>query len=403
MITNTGKNILAKYLIGSIPSYASYIAFGCGAKPLSTSDAFSDYSNKESLDFEMFRAPIVSRGYVTENVLNESGEITVDAFGNPVQYSEIVFTAEMPTADRYEITEVGVYSAGQNPAATANESRNMFLFSQSENWERHLADSASSIPIHSQDLYKLADGTVPVGAAESSINVTYDVFQASADDVVLDSEIRTLRGERPRFLNNVVFMRGDSCSVYGSGDGLFIDSDPASGTYDPRHIHLNDTAIALDKNSAKDEIRMALSVINKDNDETYPTDVKVIVEFSTPEGGVNSQSAKFMVHLQAVEDDLVNNRYFSVSKKIEELDKTAEFSWQAATIVKVYSSVIANGGFSDKFYVGLDAMRLENLSDTSPIYGLTGYTVTKTSEGLPIIKNANTANLLEFRFAMDVA
>ena len=48
-------------------------------------------------------------------------------------------------------------------------------------------------------------------------------------------------------------------------------------------------------------------------------------------------------------------------------------------------------------------MRLENLSDTSPIYGLTGYTVTKTSEGLPIIKNANTANLLEFRFAMDVA
>ncbi len=34
MITNTGKSIMAKYLVGQAPAYASHIAIGCGAKPL---------------------------------------------------------------------------------------------------------------------------------------------------------------------------------------------------------------------------------------------------------------------------------------------------------------------------------------------------------------------------------
>ena len=33
MITNTGKEIIAKYLMGTAPAYASYIAVGCGTKP----------------------------------------------------------------------------------------------------------------------------------------------------------------------------------------------------------------------------------------------------------------------------------------------------------------------------------------------------------------------------------
>jgi len=38
----------------------------------------------------------------------------------------------------------------------------------------------------------------------------------------------------------------------------------------------------------------------------------------------------------------------------------------------------------------------------NPLYGLVGYTVAKTTGGLPIIKETNTSSLLEFRFAMDV-
>ena len=34
MITTIGKQIIAKYLMGTTPSYASYIALGCGPKPI---------------------------------------------------------------------------------------------------------------------------------------------------------------------------------------------------------------------------------------------------------------------------------------------------------------------------------------------------------------------------------
>lgn len=115
MITNTGKNILAKYLIGQAPSYASHIAVGCGAQPLNTDGVFDDYSEKKTLDFEMFRIPITSRGYVTEDGI-----------------SKIVFTGELPTEERYEISEVGIYSSGSNPAAGGTDSRTIYAFTQTE-------------------------------------------------------------------------------------------------------------------------------------------------------------------------------------------------------------------------------------------------------------------------------
>ena len=89
MITNIGKNLLAKYLVGQTPSYASHIAVGCGAKPVVSDHTFSSgellsIKNKESLDFEMFRVPIISRGFVNEDGL-----------------SKVVLTAEMPTEEIY--------------------------------------------------------------------------------------------------------------------------------------------------------------------------------------------------------------------------------------------------------------------------------------------------------------
>ena len=116
MITNTGQSILAKYLVGQAPAYASYIAVGCGSTPVSSSHVFSEaemdsMKAKESLDFEMFRVPVTSRGYVTENGV-----------------SKIVFTGELPTLERYDITEVGIWSAGSNPSANFNDSRTIFLF-----------------------------------------------------------------------------------------------------------------------------------------------------------------------------------------------------------------------------------------------------------------------------------
>lgn len=404
MITNSGKDILAKYMIGHAPAYASHLAFGSGATPLSTSDNFdlSGYAEKKTLDFEMFRAPIISRGYVTENVVDENGVVQVDTSGNILQYSEIVFTAELPTNERYEISEIGVYSAGSNPSASSNDSRILQYFSNNDNWEYHTETAASSLPTHIKPLDQDSDGILL--GPEGQINVEYLAFNANADNSVLDNNTRISRNERPRFLNNALFMRGDACSVYGSGSGIYYDENPESATYDVRHIHINSLSSQLGLNAPTDELKLAFSVINKDPDGPDPGQVKIIVEFSTPEGADNPQSARLKIHKTSVQDDFGNNRYFVETQKLEDLERTSEFSWDVATSLKIYASVLdSSGAFSSDYYVCLDGLRIDNVTSASPLYALTGYTVAKTATGTPIIKSANTANLVEFRFAMDVA
>ena len=54
MITNQGRELISKYLLGQAPSYASYISFGCGNGAGATADV-------NCMDFEMLRVPISSR------------------------------------------------------------------------------------------------------------------------------------------------------------------------------------------------------------------------------------------------------------------------------------------------------------------------------------------------------
>lgn len=390
MLTNTGKNILAKYLIGQTPAYASYIAFGCGPSAIdSNSGSFGDYSNKKNLDFEMFRAPIVSRGYVTETdqatITNAVGNgtvitytasnnfnpgDTVDIVGiNVAGYniqnamiatatssqftvvgsatgswtsggiatrtvSSIVFTAQLPTEERYEITEIGVYSAGSNPSAGIADSRILYSFGTGENWEYHQASGASTLTKYSQSLDKLADMTVPDGAVTGSINVPDVAFQANSDNSLFDSGIRINRNERSRFLNNTVIVRGDASTISDVGGLLQVSSS------DGAHLHLNGISLNLDKNSGQDEIRLGLSILNKDADSSNPDDVMIIIDFVSSDDitGVNQQYARMRSHLTSVGNDFNNNRYFVVSSKLEDLEKSQEFSWRNVTAIKVFIS-----------------------------------------------------------------
>jgi hypothetical protein len=47
-------------------------------------------------------------------------------------------------------------------------------------------------------------------------------------------------------------------------------------------------------------------------------------------------------------------------------------------------------------------MKLENLTTTNPLYGLTGYSVVKSDGALPIVKSSNTSNYIEFRVTVGV-
>jgi hypothetical protein len=445
MITNTGKEIIAKYLIGQAPAFASYLAFGCGEKPLKAIDNHDTvtYAVKDSLTFEMFRSPITSRGYVTEN-----------------DTSYIVLTSELPTEERYEITEVGVYSAGSNPAANSNNSRVLFAFTENENWEYH-TETSSTKP----DKYVNALHTEP----GNEIITTDPVFQVNANNLTFLNAQRNLRYEKPRFLNNAVVVAGNITDlvtelnitgIVGNGTKVTVTTqvdhklrvgekisltgvtpsaynlsnktitDVAGKTFSfastetatyssggkvtlPRlivksgnHIHLATSGLNLAKNSPTDEIRLAFSVLSRDGNSTVqPSVVRLIIEFSTSDASDSGESARLELNaVDAFADyDFENNRYYVVKKQLQELNVTNSFNWANVSIVKVFVTILDDAGLpSDDYFVALDALRLENLNTTNSLYGLTGYTIVKNQEGNTILKDINTSNAAEFRFAMDV-
>lgn len=384
MITNKGKSIIGKYMLGQAPAYASYLAVGCGPIPLQTEDVADNFATKENLDFEMFRVPISSRGFVNENGIDK-----------------IVLTAELPTEERYEITEVGLYSAGSNPSAGAQDSKTVFAFTQGENWEYHTASSSIAIPVIS----------VPLDANDDDIiNATgtaNGVFQTNADNSIFYNTDRVDRYERPRFLNNTILMQGDDSdlSIGGGGSGGVDHFVVDSGN----HIHLTSPNVDFSQNSPLDELRFAFSLVNRDGTSAAnPDTVRILIDFAGTDSNSPSTYARFEINIEDGVDgyDFSTNRYFVVSKQLQELYKSQNFTWNAVTVVKIYVSIFdsLSGGYfpTSDYYIALDALRLENVATVNPLYGLTGYSVIKNDNATAIIKSPNTNNYVEFRFSIGV-
>lgn len=373
MITNTGKSILGKYLLGQAPAYASYIAIGCGPKPLDTTDPLGNYSGKENLDFEMLRVPISSRGFVSEGGVDK-----------------IVFTAELPAEERYEITEVGVFSAKSNPSAGAYDSKTVFSFTSVENWNYHTSTAATAITSISTALDT---------ANDNIISTALKVFQTNADNPTFYKTSRANRYERCRFLNNVILMRGDDANLTLSGGHFVIGSGS-------NHIHYTKPSADFSQNAPTDELRLAFSVVSKDGDSSLvPDTVRILVDFSSTDAGTG-EYARFEAEITngtgEGEYDLTESRYVVVSKQLQELYTSANFTWNAVTVVKIYVSAIDGGAVSDDYYIALDSMRLENVATTNVLYGLTGYSVIQNPTSESIVKAPNTSNYIEFRFSIGV-
>ena len=382
MIAKTGKSIIGKYLLGQAPAYASYIAIGCGAQPLDTTDPYGDYSTKDNLDFEMFRVPISSRGFV-----NDAGT------------EKIVLTAELPTEERYEISEIGLYSAGSNPSAGAYDSKTVFAFTQGENWQYHTASAATSIPTITTPLDDPLDDNV--------IATTDPVFQTNADNSIFYKSPRPERYERCRFLNNIILIRGNDSdltidSSTGSAEGHFVVEAGSN------HIHLTGADVNFTRNSPIDELRLAFSLVSKDGDSSaVPDTVRILVDFASTDAEGSGEFARFEAELDNGSGtggtyDFSTNRYFVITKQLQELYQTQGFTWNAVTVVKIYACVLVSDVPSDDYYVALDAMRLENIATTNPLYGLTGYSVIKTTNAETVVKSPNTSNYIEFRFSVGV-
>jgi hypothetical protein len=405
---------------------------------------------KEVLDFEMFRVPVSSRGYVNDNGTNK-----------------IVLTAQLPTEQRYEVSEVGIYSSGSNATAGRYDSKVITAFSVDENWQLSidniLEPATPSSPIFPQFQLSVIDNL-------NNITTTAPAIKTNTSNDLFNNSKRSSRYERPRFLDNAILLKTDSSQIFTNA---FSDSSPLNIQPSPKFLQLNRTQIDLSKNSASDLMKIAFSVVSiNGNSDAVPDYARVVVEFSNSD---NSQTAQLQINASNKSLNFIDNRYIIGQKTLGELFYNVgnQFSWIDVSSVRIYGSatdrlLVTNkqagsgsatitttsshnlsigeyvsifgvdenlDGFwqvTDKtdntftfdnpatissqpvdpngtaevtnknYYLALDALRVDNVSTANPLYGLTGYSIIQNRDALTTIKSPNTNNYIEYRFILDV-
>jgi hypothetical protein len=408
-----------------------------------------------TLEFESIRVPISSRGYVNDNGTNK-----------------IILTAQLPSEERYEFTEVGIYSAGSNRSAGFYDSKTISAFSATEGWElnaNNTVSGPSTLPTA-----PFLESDLSIINSSNNITLTQPAIKIRATNGIFANETRIERYERTRYLDNVFLVRGDNSFIYNSGlPSWTIDSNP-------KFLQLEANVIDLSRNSSSDLLKLAFSIVsvNGSSSGIVPTDTFVIVEFANNN---NSQIARMQIQINKEDYDLARNRYIVSTKKLEDLLYiTDQFSWKTINTIRVYasttrdlaitrkqvvegsgvatittglishdlsvgdkvfisgvaasgqdldglktvlsvsesgtmftyattSSVVpdqpVSGNFKtvdDRFYIALDALRIDNVNTVNPLYGLTGYSIIQDELEKSIVKSPNTTNFIEYRFVLDV-
>ena len=367
MITNNGKQIIAKYLLGQAPEFASHLAAGSGNVPFSQANAASPFyvGTRKNLDFEMFRVPILSKGFVREDGVDK-----------------IVFKAEMPSDQRYQITEVGVFPAPKNSIANQYDSKLLMTFSTAESWLFNLASASVTSASVVGEVNALDSGNT----GTTDILATERVFYFNSNDRIFNDTNRKNKHEPPRFLNKALMVRGDNSSYSIENSTFNFD---------------------FSQNSPSDKIRLAMSLISKSaNSNSIPATTTITVDFINNVG--SRPKARYTTSL--VQNDFrvqtssgfLSTRYKVLDIPIGSFTKDTDFSWGQINLVKITAYVETGNGTDDQYYVCFDGMRLENENVINPLYSLVGYNVARTQNGYPIIKVENTNNYIEYRFGVDV-
>ena len=372
MITNNGKEIVAKYLLGQAPSFASHIAAGCGSRPLSTEDSVVISPTKKSLDFEVFRVPISSKGFIKEDGVEK-----------------IVFKAEMPTNQRFQLSEVGLFPAQSNALAGKYDSKLLVTFTPSETWSYVKNGSASAVPYLNEALDQ--DNVL------SNISISQSVVFINSDATIFNNSDRKNRQEPPRFLNRSLMVSGSTSMI---SEDFTIDENSYS-------IENSSLSFDLSQNLPTDQIKFALSLVSKTaTTNSNPDNVRIVLEFINNISNSNAESPKAVGRFDLPSSSFISggetNRYITVSKNISDFIKDDTFSFANINLIKLYVSVLNSDVPTNNYFVILDGIRIDNISTPNPLYSMIGYNLIVTEDGLPILKSENTNNYIEYRFGIGV-
>ena len=380
MITTDGKNIVAKYLLNQAPEFASHIAVGIGGEALPTSSSATFSASVQSLEFEVARVPILSKGLLKEE-----------------NQEKIVFKAELPIEQRYQITELGLYPAAANSVAGNFDSRILSTFSNSEPWaySNNQDDSGRVEYIGPLRIDSAVTGDIETLLGEYILG---NFVSINSNSPIFEYSERISRGEPPRYLNKSLLVSGSTSVVSGvSASSSFINTSSSASYY----IENNSISLNLGKNLPTDQIKLAFSVIStvRQNPGT-PTHVKIRLEFLN--NLANSQKIAY-VNIALKDTDIEFMRYQVVTKSLSDFITDQDFSWSSVNGIRIYTCLHNNSNVeTGAHFVLYDGLRFENISSYNPLYSLVAAERVKTLDENPILKRENSTSYVEYRFGIGV-
>ena len=427
MITTRGKGLIARALANQIPSAFSYIALGVGALPqvpvtvveqltaewaadttvydsgvwlLDTdtglaklSDGVNDWAdldyqatgvlyeeesikNKTVMDFEALRIPVSGA-----SVLFEGGQ------------TKVVLTGQLPSAQRYEFSEIGVFSAESNSLLNTEAPRMIYTFSDVEGWEYHTGSTITDVAYTSNISTNNFDIDVP----------PTDAFFVSADNPVFFAADRA--NQRMRIYQDALLVHGDMSTVDDTLDTWALSGD---------HVHITGNLVDLTRARSDDEVKIAFSVMNKNysyiTTDGVANEVRIAIRFMSSEESSAHATAQIRLTDGATEDfqypaetDLVNNGYYVKSFRKKDLVYTESFSWENVTVCQVWVEVEpGTAQTSADYFVAVDAIRFDSNNDNNPAYGLAAYSQIRNAAGSTEVKVAQSESQIEYKVYLEV-
>jgi hypothetical protein len=380
MITTNGKNIVAKYLLNQAPEFASHIAVGIGGQAYPTSSSATFSLDADSLEFEVARVPILSKG-----LLKEDGQ------------EKIVFKAELPIEQRYKITELGLYPAAANAVAGNFDSRIVSTFSNSEPWAYSNNQDNSGAVAYIGPL--LIDDTIP-GDLETLLGsyILEDFVFINSNSPIFEYSERINRGEPPRYLDKSLLVSGSTSVVSGVSASSSLINASSSASY---YIENNSISLNLGKNLPTDQIKLAFSVISTARSASAPDNVKIRLEFLN--NSITSIPKAYVeIALQGI--DIDSMRYQVATKSLSEFTTDQNFSWSSVNGIRIYTCIHDDSNVeTGEHFVLYDGIRFENISSYNPLYSLVAAEYIKTLDQNPILKRENSTSYIEYRFGIGVS
>ena len=365
-------------LVFSLSSSANLLREGSFIVASTTSNTIS-YEQTISLD-----------GWVSSASASDSATVSYNR-------ERIVFKGQLPTDQRYEMSEIALYPAANNNLALNYDSRVVAGFLTTEGWTYHdvsgsLVESDNAIPFVTTSI---ADAAGNIGSAtfvDPTTSIAASALFVNSNNEAFTFAERKARYENTRFYNRCLIVPGSMTNF--SNDSMDIVGKQ-------KYIFTNSLRLNLSQNSPDDYIKFALSVISGDTNPVGPPDrVRLRFEF------LDSLSGDKAVVTHLLDSgDLTSSRYQIISKQLKDFDLGTDFSWSRIDGIIIYAQTLDDSDGYDGSYIAFDGIRIDNENTENPLYAMVAYSKLKNNfdDGQTILKTENSQGYIEYRLGVNIA